>query len=145
MIILFCLIYIGILPTFNMRKIQAFTKPHFCPLTMMGNSPNFNSSPKEFQCSIYMANMIKTLRLRLCSSIKWSRCNSSNRHRNSKDSTHNKTFSHALTQMSTSTVHNNIISITIHLIPPKKMSSNTQIDHRLELQQTSKSSNRAYR
>ena len=144
MIILFCLICIGILPTFNMRKIHALTKPHFCPLTMMGNSPNFNNSPKEFQFSIYMANMIKTLRLRLCSSIKWSRCNSSNRHKNSKDSTNKKTISHALTQMSTSTVHNNIISITIHLMP-KKMSSNTLIDHRLVLQQTSKNSNRAYR
>ena len=144
MIIHLYIICIGILQTFSMRKIQAFTKPHFRPLTMMGNSLNFNS-PKESQCSIYMVTKIKILRLRLCSSIKWSRCSSSNRHRNYKDSTNNKIFSLLiLTQMSKCIMHNNIISITIHLTP-KKMSTNTLIDHHLVLQQTSKNSNRAYR
>lgn len=138
------IICIGILQTFNMRKIQAFIKPHFSPLKTMGNSLNFNN-PKESQCSIYMVTKIKTLRLRQCSSTKWTRCSSSNRYRNYKNSTNNKTFSLLiLTKMSKSIVHNNIISITIHLMP-KKMSSNTLIDHRLVLQQTSKNSNTAYR
>lgn len=143
MIILLSIKCIGIIPTFSMRKIQAFTNPHLCPLTMMGNLLNFNSL-KEFQSSISKENMIKTLRLRLCSSTKWTRCSSNNQHRNPKDSTNNKTFSLIQIQMNTSTIHNNIISITIHLIP-KKMSSNTLTDHRLALQLTSKSSSRAFR